>query len=67
MRASRTMTVTSSSKRVTWVHPKADDFESRGLTSKEVQSDHIITLENELKRERDVNKSLQKDVAMLRG
>ena len=52
---------------VTKIHARADEFEARGLTSTEVQLDHIETIEGELRRERGVTIGLHKDVKMLRG
>ena len=46
--------------------PQADDFESRGLTPVEVELEHLRTTVQEIKRERAVTESLQKDNAMLR-
>ena len=47
-------------------HPRADEFEARGLTTNEIELDHLQTIVTEIKRERNVTESLQKDNAMLR-
>lgn len=66
-KSSSPLRASTQSKRVVMIHPKADEFEGRGLTSQEVQLDHIGTLKGELERERGITKGLQKDVAMLRA
>ena len=40
-------------------------FEQRGLKPELVELEHLRTVETEVKREREVNQSLQADVAML--
>ena len=44
----------------------SSEFEAQGLTSHDVELDHLRTIVSEIKRERTVTESLQQDNAMLR-
>lgn len=43
----------------------AKHYEAKGLKPDQVELEHLRTVETEVKREREVNQSLQADVAML--
>ena len=43
----------------------ARQYEQRGLKPDLVELEHLRTVETEVKREREVNQSLQQDIAML--
>ena len=43
----------------------AKQYEAKGLKPDLVELEHLKTVETEVKREREVNQSLQADVAML--
>lgn len=47
-------------------HPRAEEYEARGLTSNEVELEHLRAIVAEIKRERSVTMSIQKDNEMLR-
>ena len=43
----------------------AKQYEAKGLKPDLVELEHLRTVETEVKREREVNQSLQQDIAML--
>ena len=45
----------------------AKQYEAKGLKPDLVELEHLRTIETEVKREREVNESLQADVAMLQA
>lgn len=58
---------TKNKQMVVMIHPRSDEFETRGLDDINVELDHWKTVAHEIKRERLVSEGLRKDVSMLRG